>query len=133
MMGLFFFPSYVLMAGIMVAIGSAVTELQQGQQIAGILNLFFMLPIFLLMIIFENPGHPIAVFLSLFPMTSFLTISLRWGLGTVPLWQVGVAWVLLVGSAVLVMWAATRVFRAGMLRYGQPLSLKAAWSAAKGS
>ena len=132
MMALFFIPSYVLMAGIMVAIGSAVTELQQGQQIAGILNLFFMLPIFLLMIIFENPGHPLAVFLSLFPMTSFLTISLRWGLGTVPPWQIGVAWVLLVGSAVLVMWAATRVFRAGMLRYGQPLSLKAAWSAAKG-
>ncbi len=132
MMALFFFPSYVLMAGIMVAIGSAVTELQQGQQIAGILNLFFMLPIFLLMIIFEDPGHPLAVFLSLFPMTSFLTISLRWGLGTVPLWQIGTAWVLLVGTAILVMWIAARVFRVGMLRYGKPLNLKAAWSAVKG-
>jgi ABC-2 type transport system permease protein len=132
-MALFFLPSYALIAAIMVAIGGAVTELQQGQQMAGILNLFFMLPIFLLPVIFQDPSHPLVVAFSIFPTTSFLTISLRWGLGTVPLWQIGVGWVLLVTTALLTVWAAARVFRVGMLRYGQPLSLKAAAAAIRGN
>ena len=84
-MVLFFLPTYALRAAVMVAIGGAVTKLQQGEQVAAFLNLFFMFPIFLMMVIFENPGHPLIVFLSLFPTTAFLTISLRWGLGTIPL------------------------------------------------
>jgi ABC-2 type transport system permease protein len=131
-MVLFFLPAYALLAGIMVAIGAVVTELQQGQQIAGILNLFFMLPVFLLPVLFENPNHPLMIFFTLFPITSFLTVSLRWGLGTVPLWQIGVGWVLLVAAAILMIWAAARVFRAGMLRYGQPLDFKAAAAAIRG-
>jgi ABC-2 type transport system permease protein len=124
-MALFFFPAYGLIAGVMVTIGSAVTELQQGQQVAGLLNLLFMLPIFLLPLIFENPNHPAVIFFTIFPTSSFLTISLRWGLGTVPIWQLGVSWVLLVATMLFMVWVAARVFRIGMLRYGQPLSLKA--------
>jgi ABC-2 type transport system permease protein len=132
-MALFFLPSYALVAAVMVAIGGAVGELQQGQQVAGILNLFFMLPIFLLPVIFQDPGHPLVVAFSIFPTTSFLTISLRWGLGTVPLWQIGISWVVLIATAILTVWAAARVFRVGMLRYGQPLSIKAAVSALSGN
>ena len=131
-MALFFFPTYVLISAVMVAIGGAVTEVQQGQQLAGLLNLAFMLPIFLLPILFENPGHPLMVFFTLFPPTSFLTVSLRWGFGTVPMWQIGLGWVLLVAAAAFVVWAAARVFRAGMLHYGQPLNLKAALTAVRG-
>lgn len=132
-MALFFLPSYALVAAVMVAIGGAVGELQQGQQVAGILNLFFMLPIFLLPVIFQDPSHPLVIAFSIFPTTSFLTISLRWGLGTVPLWQIGVGWILLVTTAILTVWAAARVFRVGMLRYGQPLSIRAAVAALKRS
>ncbi len=129
LMALYFLPTYALIAAVMVAIGGAVTEVQQGQQIAGILNLVFLLPIFLLPLLFGNPGHPLIVFFTFFPATSFLTVSLRWGLGTVPLWQIGISWVLLVAATVLMVWAAARIFRAGMLRYGQPLNLKAAMAA----
>ena len=131
MMALFFFPAYGLIAAVMVAIGSAVTEVQQGQQIAGMLNLLFMFPLFLMPLIFENPAHPALVFFTLFPTTSFLTISLRWGLGTVPLWQLGVGWVLLVATMVAMVWSAARIFRVGMLRYGQPLSFKAVVAAVR--
>jgi ABC-2 type transport system permease protein len=121
---IFFFPAYALVASVMVAIGGAVTEFQQGQQIAGLLNLTFMIPLFLTGILFENPGHPAMVALTLFPTTSFLTILLRWGLGTVPLWQLITSWSLLIASAAAMIWVAARVFHAGMLRYGQPLSLR---------
>jgi ABC-2 type transport system permease protein len=131
-MGLFFFPSYVLIATVMVAIGGAVTKVQEAQQVAGFLSLLFMLPIFLLMVIFENPAAPVVVFFTLFPTTAFLTISLRWGLGTVPLWQIGVSWVLLVATTMFMVWAAARIFRAGMLRYGQPLNFKTAMAVIRG-
>ena len=131
-MALFFFPSYGLIAAVMVAIGGAVTKVQEGQQVAGILNLFFLLPLFLLMVIMENPAAPVVVFFTLFPTTAFMTISLRWGLGTVPLWQIGVSWISLVATTVFMVWAAARVFRAGMLRYGQPLNLKAAMAVIRG-
>jgi ABC-2 type transport system permease protein len=128
-MALFFLPAYALIAAVMIAIGSVVTELQQGQQVAGILNLFFMIPIFLLPFIIENPGSAMVAFLTLFPTTSFLTISLRWGLGTVPVWQLGTGWVLLVATTAFMVWAAARIFRAGMLRYGQPLTFSSALNA----
>jgi ABC-2 type transport system permease protein len=132
-MALFFFPSFGLIAAVMVAIGSAVTELQQGQQVAGLLNLVFMMPLLLLVLIFENPGGPVVVFLSLFPPTAFLTVSLRWGLGSVPLWQLLTAWTLLAGALAFMVWAAARIFRAGMLQYGQPLSFKGALAALRTS
>lgn len=131
-MALFFFPSYALIAALMVAIGSSVSELQQGQQVAGILNLFFILPVMLVSVLFSNPNHPIMMVFTFFPTTSFLTISLRWGLGTVPFWQMAVSWVILMGTAGLAIWAAARIFRAGMLRYGQPLTLKYMWGALRG-
>jgi ABC-2 type transport system permease protein len=131
-MALFFLPTYALVSALMVAIAGAVGEVQQGQQLAGLLYFLFMLPILLTPILFENPGHPLMVFFTLFPTTSFLTVSLRWGLGTVPLWQVGLGWMVLVATAGLMAWAAARVFRAGMLHYGQPLSVKAAFAALRG-
>ncbi|MEJ2732830.1 MAG: ABC transporter permease [Anaerolineae bacterium] len=133
MMALFFLPTYVLVSAVMVAIGGAVSEVQQGQQLAGLLNLVFMLPIFLLPILFENPGHPLMVFFTLFPTTSFLTVSLRWGFGTVPMWQIGLGWAFLVAATAFMVWAAARVFRAGMLHYGQPLNFKAALAAVRGN
>ncbi|HET6443619.1 MAG TPA: ABC transporter permease [candidate division Zixibacteria bacterium] len=132
LMLVFFLPSYALIASIMIAIGGAVTESQQGQQVAGILNLFFLLPIFLLPLLFTNPGHPAIVAMTIFPPTAFLTISLRWGLGSVPFWQLGLSWVLLVMTMFVMLWIAVRIFRAGMLRYGQHLSVKGALASLRG-
>jgi ABC-2 type transport system permease protein len=120
---LFFLPSYVLVAGMMTAIGAAVTEVHQGQQIAGTLNLIFVLPFFFLPVLLANPNGPLMVAFTLFPTTAFLTVAMRWAFTDVPAWQLGLSWTLLVGSALLAVWAAARVFRAGMLRYGQSLDL----------
>jgi ABC-2 type transport system permease protein len=129
---LFFFPAYALISAVMIALGGAVTEIDQGQQVAGVLSLIFMIPLFLIGLLFANPAHPAIVALSLFPPTAFMTISLRWGLGTIPTWQLGVSWVLLVAAAAFMVWAAARIFRAGMLRYGQALSLKGVVAALRG-
>jgi ABC-2 type transport system permease protein len=121
---LYFLPSYALVAGLMIAIGSAVTETQQGQQIAGLINLLFFAPFFFLVLVMTNPNNPVLVALSLFPTTAFLTITMRWSLAVVPWWQMILSWVLLAASAAASIWASARVLRAGMLRYGQRLDLR---------
>lgn len=119
----FFVPSFALISGMMTAIGGIVTELQEGQQIAGILNLLFTFPLFLTALVFADPNSPLLVFLSFWPTTSFLTITLRWGFTVIPFWQISLSWMILVLSGAFITWASSRIFRIGMLRYGQRLSL----------
>ncbi|HSN74855.1 MAG TPA: ABC transporter permease [Anaerolineae bacterium] len=129
---LYFLPSFALIGGMMIAIGSVFSDIQQGQQVAGILNLLFMAPFFVLIVLFANPDGPLAVGMTLFPTTSFLTVLIRWGLTTVPLWQLALSWLLLAASAAASVWAAARVYRAGMLQYGQRLSGAAIKAALRG-
>lgn len=125
----FFVPAYLLLSGIMVCLGSAFPEYRQSQQLAAVVNILFLLPLFFTTLILSDPDGLLATFLSFFPTTSFLTILLRWPATTVPFWQLAVAWTLLTATATLLVWSAPRIFRAGMLRYGQRLTLQAAWQA----
>jgi ABC-2 type transport system permease protein len=121
---LFFLPSYALVAGLMTAIGGAVTEVHQGQQIAGTLNLMFVVPFFFLPVLLADPNSSLLVAFTLFPTTAFVTVTMRWAFTDLPLWQLALSWLLLLASALLCIWAAARIFRAGMLRYGQSLGLR---------
>jgi len=127
----FFLPAYALVSGLMIAIGASVTETSQGQQIAGVLNLFFMMPYFMIALIMTNPNSPFLVAMTLFPTTSFVTITLRWSMTAVPWWQLITSWILLTGSAAFSIWASARIFRVGMLRYGQELDLRSALQAVR--
>jgi ABC-2 type transport system permease protein len=120
---LYFLPTFVLLAGMMITVGSMVTELQHGQQISGFFNLLFMVPFFFLVLIFTNPDSPIMVLLTLFPTTALMTVAMRWGVTAIPMWQLVLSFVLLLAAALGSIWLAARVFRLGMLQYGQPISL----------
>ncbi len=123
--GAFFLPSFALIAAIMMAIGGVAGEVRQAQQIAQVFNLVFMLPLFLSMLLMISPNSRLAVGLTLFPATALTTIALRWGFTTIPAWQLVTSWGLLAASTLLAIWAAARLFRMGMLMYGQGPSLRA--------
>ena len=125
----FFLPSYAIIAGLMICIGSIVTELQEGQQISGIINMLFTFPIFFAALVFADPNSPLLVFLSFWPTTSLMTIMMRWGFTVVPFWQVLLSWLSTGLTAITIIWVASRVFRLGMLRYGQRLTLKSTLTA----
>ena len=93
----FFVPTFALIAGMMIAVGSMVTETRQGQQIAGALNMLFTLPFFFIVVFFSAPNSPLATALTIFPTTAFLTIALRWSMTTIPMWEMIVSWVLVIG------------------------------------
>jgi ABC-2 type transport system permease protein len=130
---LYFLPAFALMGGMMIAIGSVVTEVQQGQQIAGVLNLLFIAPFFFFALLFTNPNSPLLTVLTLFPTTSFMTVAMRWGVTGVPTWQLVASWLILAGTAAFMIWLAARIFRRGMLRYGQRLELREVIAALRGA
>ena len=121
---LFFLPAYALMSGMMIIIGSMVSDSKQGQQISGIINMLFTSPFFFITLIIAKPNNPISIVLSLFPTTAFITITMRWAVSTIPTWQLISSLIILTCSSLLSVWIATRVFRFGMLQYGQNFKVK---------
>ncbi|MBN1933669.1 MAG: ABC transporter permease [Anaerolineae bacterium] len=130
---LFFIPAFVLIVGVMTAIGASVSEVRQGQQIAGIVNLIFIAPFFFSALVFARPNSAVLVALTLFPTTSFLTVALRWSMTVIPWWQLVTSWLILIGSAAFSIWSAARVFRFGMLQYGQKLDPRNLFKAIRAS
>ena len=123
-------PSFVLVASLMAAIGSTTTETREAEQISGIFSLPITIPYILTMPIITNPGSPLALFLSFFPLTAPATLTLRAAFSDIPLWQE----VLNIGVLVLFaaggVWLAARTFRLGMLRYGKRLAWREIFSKA---
>jgi ABC-2 type transport system permease protein len=117
-------PAYIMISGLMAAIGATVSEASEGQQIMGLFTIPIWLPYIFIMLFIENPNSPLAIALSFFPLTAPMSIALRIGFTTIPAWQVIVSVAILVLSAIVSVWLAGRAFRLGMLRYGQRLRWK---------
>jgi ABC-2 type transport system permease protein len=114
-------PCFVMLSGLMAAAGATVTEAREGQQVAGLFTMPIWIPYFLFAMFIENPNSPLAVVLTLFPLTAPMTIILRLGFTVIPTWQLVISVILLVLSAIGSLWLAGRAFRLGMLMYGQKL------------
>jgi len=117
-------PSFVMVAAIMAAIGATMTEIQEAQQVSGLISLSTTVPFYLSTSIMMNPNGPVAMVLSFFPITAPLTLLMRMGFTVIPVWQIVVNIIILVLFAGLSIWFAGRAFRMGMLRYGKKLTLK---------
>ncbi|MBM3151944.1 MAG: ABC transporter permease [Chloroflexi bacterium] len=121
LLGVVMLPAIVMVAALMAAIGATVTEAREGQQVTGIIAMPVWIPYMLMALFIENPNSPIAVVLSLFPLTAPLTLFIRVGLTIIPAWQIAVSAIVQVAAAIAAIWLAGRIFRLGMLRYGQRL------------
>jgi ABC-2 type transport system permease protein len=115
-------PAFVMVAALMAAIGATVTEAREGQQMIGILSLPIWIPYILMGVLIGNPNSPVAVGLSLFPLTAPLTMLIRDGMTIIPAGQIAACTVILVLSAVGAIWLAGRAFRLGMLSYGKRIA-----------
>ncbi len=114
-------PAFIMISGLMAAVGATVTEASEGQQIMGLFTLPIWLPYILVAVFIQNPNSPLAIAMTLFPLSAPMTIAMRIGFTTIPTWQYVVSLFLLVLSAAGAIWLAGRAFRLGMLRYGQRL------------
>jgi len=118
------FPAFILVSALMAAIGATVSEAREGQQMVGMISLPIWIPYMLTTLLMGSPNSPLAVGLSLFPLTAPLTMLMRDGLTILPAWQIAISSVILVLTAIGTIWLAGRAFRIGMLRYGKRLKLR---------
>jgi ABC-2 type transport system permease protein len=115
-------PSFVMISGLMAAVGAIVTDGREGQQLTSLFTLPVVLPYWFIYQIMTNPNGPLPVALSFFPLTAPVTLTMRMGFANIPVWQVILNIAILVASAIGALWLAGHTFRLGMLRYGQRLS-----------
>ena len=122
---LFYFTGgYLLYASMFAAIGSVVSEDQQEAQ-----QLVFpvMMPIILAFVIMvravAEPNSSLAVFGSLFPLTSPIVMMGRITYD-VPWWQLITSMALLVLGFIFFTWLTAKIYRTGILLYGKRVTWK---------
>lgn len=120
-------PAFVMIAAAMGAIGATATESQEAQQMAGFFTLPIVVPFWFVSQIMFKPNGPLAVGLSMFPLTAPIALPLRAGFTNIPWWQTSITIGVLVLLALFSLWLSGKIFRIGMLRYGKKVSLKEAF------
>lgn len=115
----YFLGGYLLYSALYAAIGAAVDNETDTQQ--------FMLPVIIPLIlgvyigfasVVNEPHGTIATIFSMIPFTSPIVMMMRLPFG-VPWWQILTSLLLLLGTFVLMVWFAAKVYRIGILMYGK--------------
>lgn len=122
---LYFLMAYALVGSMMLAVGSAVTEIREAQALYTPITVTIILPFLLIAPIMQNPGGAIARTFSYIPFTTPYVMIMRLAQPShiVPLWELLLT-TLIGGLGVAIMiWAAAKIFRVGVLMYGKPPGL----------
>ncbi len=121
----FYVLGFLLIASLMVAVGSACNTLKEAQNLMAPISLLLALPILLGVTVIGNPNGTLATALSFVPpFTPFLMMLRVASVPPPPAWQVVASVALLAGSTLLAIRLAARIFRVGILLHGQPPSLR---------
>jgi ABC-2 type transport system permease protein len=96
--------------------------------------LLSMIPVFVWTAVLKNPTSPLSVGMSLFPPASPFLMLMRLALRPAPpAWQVVLSVVFTTLATMVIVWAAGKIFRTGLLMQGKPPSFVelARWVMAK--
>ena len=118
---IYFIGGYLLYSSLFAGLGSAVDQASDSSQ--------FLMPVMIIMIIalyagmfcMENPSGPTAFWCSMIPFTSPVVMMVRIPYG-VPFWELALSIALLFGTALAIVWLSARIYRRGILHYGQKAS-----------
>ncbi len=121
---LYFVLGYLLFATLMAALGSVSATAREGQQISGIFVVPAIVPIYVWPYMVAHPNSGVSKFLTLFPLTSPVTVMERVGVGSIGPWEIAGSAVLLLLAALLALWATGKLFRAYLLMYGKRPGLR---------
>ncbi|MBO4803732.1 MAG: ABC transporter permease [Muribaculaceae bacterium] len=120
---LYFIGGYLLYSSLFAGLGSAVDQPSDSSQFTTPVILIMLIAFYAGIACMENPTGPMAVWCSMIPFTSPVVMMIRLPFG-VPGWQLALSLVLLFGTALLIIWLAARIYRRGILHYGQKASFK---------
>lgn len=119
----YFLGGYLLYSSLMGAIGAAVDNDEDSQQMVFPVTFPLILSIILLVSISRNPEGPIAFWASIVPFTSPICMLARLPFSP-PAWEIVLSMVLLVLTTIGAIWAGAKIYRTGILMYGKKVTLK---------
>ncbi len=111
----YFVLGYLLYASAMGAIGVLAPSAREGGQITFMVLLPLMIPLWFNNAFAQEPNGSLITFLSLFPLSSPISMITRMAATTVPVWQPAVGLLLLAATTYLFILLAARLFRTDTL------------------
>lgn len=121
---LYFLGGYLLYASLFAAVSSVVEQQQDAQGLLMPIYALIIIPIMFIVFFVESPNSTLAITLSMIPFFSPILMVVRVAVTEVPFWQVGLSYVLLLGTFVGAMWVSSRIYRVGILMYGKKPNIK---------
>lgn len=121
---LFFLLGYAVYASLMAGVGALVPNLREASQLTTFIIMPLIVPLVFISVMINTPNSPLAVVLSLFPLTAPVSMMTRLAATTVPVWQPLLAAALLALTAWLLVQATAKLFRAQNLLSGQGITRK---------
>ena len=123
---LYFILGYLLYASIFAAIGSAVENEGDSQQLQLPVTIPLLLGFFIAIYAFKAPDSALVFWGSMIPFTSPIVMLARMPFG-VPLWELVVSLVALFLTFVLFAYLSAKVYKVGILMFGKKSSWKDLW------
>jgi ABC-2 type transport system permease protein len=128
----YFIGGYLLYSSLFAAVGSAVNEdPQDAQSLLLPITMPIIFAIVIMMKAVNDPNSGIAIFGSLFPLTSPIVMMARVAYGVpdgVTLFQLILSMLLLILGFLGTTWIAAKIYRTGILLYGKKITWKVMWT-----
>ena len=122
----YFLGGYLLYASLFAAIGGAIDNETDSQQFMMPVSIPLIFAIALSGVIVNQPDGTLAIWMSMIPFTSPITMMMRIPFG-VPMWQIYTSMGLLIVGFIFTTWIAGKIYRTGILMYGQKVSYAILW------
>ncbi len=104
------------------AVGALVSKTEDINKVAGGIQMVIMLVYFVVLFQLQNPDGLAMKICSYLPVSSYSAMFVRIGMGKVEMWEIVVSAVILFVSVFVAGWIASKIYRMGTLRYGNPIS-----------
>jgi len=129
----YFVLTYFLYASMLAGIGAVTDSEQEGRQLAGVFSFLFVIPLLFITTFMEDPNGGLAVFLTLLPFSSGISVIFRASFGVIPIWQLVASITILIVTTLFFVWVSAKIFRWAILLYGKRPSIGAIFRAAFGN
>jgi ABC-2 type transport system permease protein len=126
-----FILGFAFYATLFAAAGSLVTRMEELQNVIVPINLTILVSFFISIGALQDPNGRLQVIASILPTSSALAMPVRIVLGAAPVWQIAVSLVALVGSTVLLVPFAARLYSGAVLRTRGRVRIREAWRSAE--
>lgn len=120
---LFFLLGYFMYATLYALVGSMVTTAQEGGQLAMPIILILAVSFYLFLPVSRSPDSPLSFWVSIIPFSAPVAMVIRIITQTPPFWQIALSLVIGFSTVLVIMYAASRIYRVGMLMYGKRASI----------